>query len=231
MIDVLTLAVWDADSRRGISLKERLDMFTEREAAFYTGDWSGIPCHDACFLSFDACGEPVMRVAQSVRQSGEAVFILLVSDRRSDLTPLFRPKIRPSGVLFRPLQNAQIREMLGEISDEMERLARTESDDAFVLKSEGASRRIPFRDILFFEASNKKVVLHTLGQEIAYYDSIDNLAAVLPPYFVRCHRSYIANARKIEELRGPEMDLKLTGGTRIPFSRSQRDAVKQAMKE
>ena len=230
MLSTLTHTVWDTDLRRGASLKERLDMFSEHETKLYTGDWKGTPCQDTCFLSFDACDEPVLHVARSVRRAGENVFLLLVADKSGDLTALFRPGIRPGGVLFRPVQNTHLRELLEEIDEEMERLAKSETDDMFLLKSEGTSRRIPFRDILFFEASNKKVTLRTPGQEISYYDSIDNLTSVLPPYFVRCHRSFIVNIRKIEELRGPEMELKLTGGLRIPFSRSQSETIRQAVK-
>ena len=230
MITELYLTVWDSDPRRGSSLKERLDMFTENETALFSGEWEGLPCNDACFLSFDACGEPVLSIAQSVRRAGETVFILLVSDRNCDLTAMFRPKIRPSGVLFRPVENIHLREMLDEIVEEMDRLIQTETDDVFIFKSEGASRRVPFREILFFEASNKKVVVHTAGQEIGYYESIENLASTLPPYFIRCHRSFLVNTRKIEELRGADMELKLTGGVRIPISRSQRETVEQAIR-
>ena len=229
MFNTLTLAVWDNDRRRGSSLKERLDMFTERETALFSGEWAGTPRHDACFLSFDDCGEPVMRVAQSARRVGETVFLMLVSDRGKDLTSMFRPRIRPSGVLFRPVQNANLRELLYEISEEMDRLAQSGSDDVFILKTEGASHRIPFRDILFFEASNKKVLLHTAGQEIGYYDSIDNLSSVLPEYFIRCHRSFVVNTHRIEELRLADMELRLTGGVRVPFSRSQREAVRDTL--
>ena len=229
MIAALTFTIWDTDSRRGASLKERLDMFTERENMLFSGEWTGTPCNDVCFLSFDDCSSPVMNVAQSVRRNEETVFILLISDRDCELTTLFRPKIRPSGVIFRPVKNAHLREMLDEIVDEIDRLSQIATDDVFILKSDGISRRIPFRDILFFEANNKKVILHTAGQEISYYTSIDNLTGVLPPHFIRCHRGFLVNIHKIEELRGADMELTLTGGVRIPFSRSQRETVEQAM--
>jgi len=185
--------------------------------------------HDVVFLSFDECREPVLHIAGKVRQSGEMTFILLVSDRMYDLTPLFRPKIRPSGVLFRPVQNIQIREMLDEIASELDRITTGNPEDMFVFKAEGATRRLPFRDILFFEASVKKVLIHTKGQEIGYYDSIENLADSLPPHFIRCHRSFIVNKHMVKELRGAEMELGLINGERVPFSRSYRNSVKQAV--
>lgn len=230
-MESIDLALWDPNARRAVALKDRLDMFAGDAGAFMIPEAPKAPlrAYDAVFLSFDECDEPVLRVARSVRQSGELTFILLVNDRGRDLSPLFRPKIRPGGVLFRPLQNTQIREILEEIADELDRLAQNESGDLFIFKTEGATRRIPFRDILFFEASVKKVLIRTRGQEIGYYDSLEGLSASLPPYFIRCHRSFIVNTRMVKELRGADMELGLKSGERVPFSRSFRSAVKQAV--
>jgi len=232
MIHKLDMAVWDINSQRGVTFKEQLDMFTAegREVKLYALDIKDAPLHDVFFLSFDECSEPVLKTAKTVRSAGETTFILIVSDRSRDVTPCFRPKIRPCGVLFRPVQNRQIKEMLTEIAEETERLTDGGGDDAFVFKSEGASHRVSFRDILFFEASNKKIRLRTAGQEICYYDSMEKLCSVLPPYFIRCHRGFVVNTHKIVELRGADMELKLTGGSRIPFSRSCREAVSLAIR-
>ena len=227
----IDLALWDTNIRRATAFKDRLDMFAGDTGTTLLPELPKAPMRafDAVFLSFDECNEPVLRVAGTVRQSGEMTFILLVSDKINDLSPLFRPKIRPSGVLFRPVQNTQIRDMLDEIASELDRLSERNPEDLFVFKAEGALRRIPFRDILFFEASVKKVLIHTKGQEIGFYDSIENLTASLPPYFIRCHRSFIVNTQMVKELRGAEMELGLKSGESIPFSRSYRSAVKQAV--
>jgi DNA-binding LytR/AlgR family response regulator len=225
----IDLALWDTNTRRAISLKDRLDMFAGDFGTTMIPTVPTVPMrqHDAVFLSFDECDEPVIRVARAVRRTSEITFILLVNDRTQDISPLFRPKIRPSGVIFRPVQNTQIREMLDEITSELDRLMKYETEDLFIFKAEGKVRRIPFRNILFFEASYKKVLIHTNGQEIAYYDSIENLTASLPQHFMRCHRSYIVNTQMIKELYGAEKELKLIGGQRIPFSRSYSSTVKQ----
>lgn len=227
----LDIALWDLNARRAIALKDRLDMFAGDAGATLMPAVLKDPVqtHDAVFLSFDECGEPVIRTARNVRESGDMTFILLVNDRAQDLSPLFRPKIRPSGVLFRPVQNSDIREFLTEISNELSRLTHIRESDLFVFKAEGVTRRVPFTDILFFEASSKKVVIHTRGQEIAYYDSIENLSASLPDNFVRCHRSFVVNIHKVKEMRGAEMELRLTSGARVPFSRSCRETVRQAV--
>lgn len=229
MINSLSYAVWDTDERRGLSLKERVEMFSERETTLYLGDLEELARYDVFFLSFSDSGEPVLNMARNVRKTGEDVYMLLVSEPKCDVSKFFRPSIRPGGVLFRPLQNTHLREMLHEVVSEMKRLTQGDDISAFVFKSEGVSYRIPFRDILFFEANNKKVQIHTPGQELGYYDSLENLAASLPDNFVRCHRSYMVNIQKVEEFRSCEMELKLTGGYRIPLSRSQKNTIKSAL--
>ena len=229
MLETLSIAVWDTDKRRGQSLKERVEMFSEREAVVYCGDPAINDHHDVFFLSFNEYGEPIIKTARSVRLTGEDVFLLLVCERGGDVTPFFRPLIRPNGVLFHPVQNTALRDVFYEIQAEVERLSQAGEIAAFVFKSEGVSYRLPFRDILFFEANNKKINIHTIGQEISYYDSIENLASMLPSSFVRCHRGYLVNTMQIEEMRSADMELRLAGGYRIPLSRSFKDSIKEAL--
>jgi DNA-binding LytR/AlgR family response regulator len=227
-----TLALWDEKPDRATVLKELLDMFASdnKETVLLPMEPElPIEHNDVVFLSFDKCGEPILRVARTVRQSSDITFLVLVAGRNCDFTPFFRPKIRPGGILFRPVETSRVRDLLEEVAEELDISANDGNDDVFILKTEGVTRRILFKDILFFEAVSKKIVLHTTGQEICYYDSIDKLSDSLPSYFVRCHRSYIANVRKIDEMSGKDMELSLIGGYRVPYSRSRRDAVKQAI--
>jgi len=224
----LDIALWDSNARRSISLKDRLDMFAGDSGVTLipTVQKTFIRTHDVVFLSFDECGEPVLQIARAVRKSGELTYILLINDRSCDISPLIRPKIRPGGVLFRPVQNYEIREMLDDVTSELDRIAHEKESDFFIFRAEGTTRRVLFSSILFFEASNKKVFIHTGGQEIGYYGSIESLITSLPTFFIRCHRSFIVNSQKVKEFRNTEMELVLSGGEILPFSRSYRNAIR-----
>ena len=227
-----SLALWDDNRKRAAVLKEQLDMFAseDKETALLPVMLKPpVEHHDVVFLSFDECGEPVLSAARAVRVSSDLSYLMLIGGKNCDFSPCFRPKIRPSGILFRPVQTHMLRELLEEVTDEMSRLAQSESDDVFIIKSEGVTYRILYKNILFFEAGNKLVTMHTAGQAIHYYDSMDNLTVVLPTYFIRCHRGYIVNTRKIEEMRTAEMELRLAGGYRVPFSRSRRSEISQVL--
>lgn len=232
MDNVYTLALWDTNPRRAASIKDKLDMFApeDKETALLPNSPEPpFATHDIVFLSFDECSPLVLSVARTVRQLSESTFILLISDKRSDLSQVFRPSIRPSGVLFHPVGNAQIRDMLGEVAIELERLTSSNDDDAFIFKIEGVLRRIALGDILFFEARNKKISIRTVSQELSYYDTFESLISRVPQYFVRCHRSYLVNSRKIKALHPLSNDIELSSGDWIPCSRSCQKAVKEAI--
>jgi DNA-binding LytR/AlgR family response regulator len=230
----MELAVIDSNSRRAEILAETLELFASDNSEVGVLPYPPLQAHvqpyDIVFLSFDECGELTVQVARVVRSAGEEKYLLLVSERRCDISPCLRPSIRPSGVLFRPLQTARVREMLNEITIENERLSELEREDTFVIKSNGTSYRLPVEDILFFEAREKKIFVKLLGRELGFYGSIEqlsaNLEAKIPGQFVRCHRSFLINVSKVKAVQSADMLITLADGSRLPVSRSYRDVLK-----
>jgi DNA-binding LytR/AlgR family response regulator len=233
-IEALLKAIWDCDKARGYNFKQNLDMFGGLETALY-GEWPGAAriggsqnC-DVFFLSFDNCNERVVALAKFLRQQSIVEFLVLVCGRGVNFIPLLRPSIRPGGVLFHPVTTRSLRETLTEVVSEIERLNTTE--EMFNFNANGTIYRISCANLLFFEAINKKIQIHTTGQQIDYYDSIDHLEKSLPSFFVRCHRSFIVNVKKVREFHKAEMELRLNGDCRVPVSRSFKDAVVAALTE
>lgn len=62
--------------------------------------------------------------------------------------------------------------------------------------------------------------------------SLAGLAAVLPPDFVRCHRSYLVNLRHVRTVHagsGSRYWLVLAGGAELPVGRSYIAALRQEL--
>ena len=65
----------------------------------------------------------------------------------------------------------------------------------------GEERRyFHYTQILYLEAREKKLILHSGQEELSFYGSLREMEKVLPEYFVRCHRSYIVNFMHISRL-------------------------------
>ncbi len=87
----------------------------------------------------------------------------------------------------------------------------------------------PYDKILFFEANNKKINLRAGNEEYDFYDSIENISHTLPDYFVRCHRAYLVNAKKIRKVKLSDGLIEMGNGVIVPLSRTYKQNVKEWM--
>jgi two-component system response regulator LytT len=154
------------------------------------------------------------------------ITVLLLEDSQS-LNEFALPTVCPNSVLLVPIDPTlflQTIEQCYEISSQW----KNQSDvSGFQLKHYGESLNITYEDIYFFEGFGKKIALKTRSQEIQFYSTFDELMLRLPTYFIRCHKGFVVNSRKIYSVQLSEMKLKLSDQSEIPFSRSYRDSVRK----
>lgn len=92
---------------------------------------------------------------------------------------------------------------------------------------------VPVDRILWIEAANKYVVVHTVGQSHIARQTIQNLEAVLDPkLFVRIHRSILvrkAAVRGLHPLFHGDYIVKLNNGVELRLSRNFRESFFRQM--
>lgn len=84
--------------------------------------------------------------------------------------------------------------------------------------------RIEFNDILFIDSIKDYVRIHTANDTIITKDKISSFVQKLPSYFLRVHRSYIINTRKIASLTAK--DVVLLDDIEIPIGASYKEIIK-----
>ena len=96
-------------------------------------------------------------------------------------------------------------------------------EDSFYIKSDNKLVRIRFDEILFVEALQNYVVVHTHDKKYITYLTFRSVEEYLPEQrFIRTHKSYLVAADKVTSIEANEL---LVGGHRIPISRNEKDAV------
>ncbi len=88
--------------------------------------------------------------------------------------------------------------------------------------------RVPYGQISYFEAREKKIFVRAGRREFGFYDTMDHLCEVLPEEFIRCHRSFIINRNKIEKVVLSQSTVVMEEGLMVPISRSYRTRMRQA---
>ena len=151
----------------------------------------------------------------------------------ADISPLVyvRPNIMAAGLLLRPLKKSQVTGMLCAVIDMAEMKVREQlfNNEVFVFSTREGTIRVPYSQILYFEARNKKIVLCTSRSEMDFYSTLESITQKVPKYFLRCHKGFIVNKHLVNRIDLSANMLHLIGGFQVPISRSYREAAKEAL--
>ncbi len=88
--------------------------------------------------------------------------------------------------------------------------------------------KVLFQDILYVESIKDYVRIHTTDQWITTKDKISEFEQKLPDYFLRIHRSFIVNKRKLTAFTAHDVEI---GETEIPIGISYKKRVFEVLKK
>lgn len=95
--------------------------------------------------------------------------------------------------------------------------------DHFFIKSDNKLVKILFDDILFVEALQNYVVIHTTAKKYITYLTFHAVQDYLPSHlFLKTHKSYIISMAKVDSIEGADIRI---GTNQIPVSRNLKDEV------
>lgn len=96
----------------------------------------------------------------------------------------------------------------------------------FVKTGEG-QERVDFSELLYCEATGNYVTFQLPTQKILSRMTLSETEKLLPSYFIRTHRSFLANKNQITKAERHQLHL---GGFRVPISSSYLDSVLEKIK-
>ncbi len=161
----------------------------------------------------------------TVRKKYRDTLLMLIAD--STLSPMeyVKPDILAASLILRPYSQEDLRGKLKDLICEY--LSRMQDgEDAFIVETREGKTRIPYEQIYYLEARDKKIYVRLRDRELSFYDTIEELEEKLPKEFARCHRSFIVNRRYIEKIMLSQSEIGLTHGISVPLSRSYKPYFK-----
>ena len=177
----------------------------------------------------DITDEFGLQVAKDLRARFPNVEIMIISDPTISPLLYLTPNVRAASLLLKPLEYDMIENGVRELFDSWEP-KQNENEEVLSFEDEEGYRRIPYSQILYFEAWNRKVYARLQSKEYCINVSLDALEEVLPEQFKRCHRSYIVNTFNVTKVWYSKNSILLKNDVEIPLSRSCKTVMKEAMK-
>ena len=178
-------------------------------------------------LMYDVTPRNAIESLLGIRKNYREVLLMVIADLETSPMEYMKPGIMASSLLLRPWTKAQAYEVLKEFFQAyMEKCCQTDDKSMFVIESKEGKLHIPYEQIYFFEAREKKIFVCTGKEEYGFYHTIDKLAEELPAQFLRCHRGFIVNQYKIRKVVLSQNIIYLTDGYDVPLSRSYKPVLK-----
>jgi two-component system response regulator LytT len=94
----------------------------------------------------------------------------------------------------------------------------------FTIRSNRQTSRVSFEELLYIESLADYIQIHRIqGSPITSKEKISHMETVLPDHFIRIHRSFIVNSRKVSNYTREHVEI---GGKELPISRTyKKDAI------
>jgi two-component system LytT family response regulator len=168
--------------------------------------------------------------ARQLRNLGLETRIIFVTAHREYAVEAF--ELEAYDYLLKPFSESRIESLLNKLNG-LEQQDVSYPEKLTLWKSE-KMRVVPVSDLCYIEVREREVHIYTKEESFVLVSSISNFQKKLDPKkFFRCHRSFVVNLDKIEEIIpwfNHTYHLKLKDiGTPIPVSRHYLSEFKQIM--
>ncbi len=180
----------------------------------------------------DVTMQGALEAARLLRRQFAKIEILVIADVSVSPVQYMHPSIRASALLLRP-ESMVWEDTMRDFYEQLPAVREQQESQRNVLwiKNREGTFRIPFEQIYYLEAREKKVFVRTRQEEFGVGETMERLAEQLPENFVRCHRSFVVNEEHITQIRLSESLLYLGKELFVPISRTYKERFKGHVNE
>lgn len=175
----------------------------------------------------DVTSSQALEIARMIRRDFSQAEILVIADISVSPMRYMHPSIRASALLLRPIERGWENALRDFYEVLLTKNCKEQKKDVLWIENRDDTFRIPFAQIYYLEAREKKIFIRTKLEEFGVNGTIERFTEQLPENFVRCHRSFIVNMEYITQIKLSENILYLGNRLFVPVSRSYRGIFKR----
>lgn len=182
--------------------------------------------NDMDVVYMDVTRENAIEATEQMRRENRQAVLMIIADETVSPMEYLKPSVQAASLLLRPFKEQQAKDVVEKTWDWYGEKVSTE-DEFLSLEIAHDKITIPYGRILYFESSNKKIYVNLQNEKYCISDTLERLEKYLPDYFIRSHRSYIVNKRKIRDIFLSKGEIVLEHEVFVPISRSYKPVIKE----
>lgn len=151
---------------------------------------------DIIFLDIQMDGTNGIETAKILRERNEEAILIFITGIREYVFEAF--DVAAFHYLLKPIEEQKFQQVFRRATEELEKRGNRQRD-LLIIHTKRRKFTIGKDSIYYIESRGKKVAIHTKGEPIEAYASMQGLAGQLGAGFYRCHRSYLVNMAHVAE--------------------------------
>ncbi|MGN0555327.1 MAG: LytR/AlgR family response regulator transcription factor [Candidatus Fimenecus sp.] len=173
------------------------------------------------FLDIKMQGLNGISAAKQLREYDENALIVFITSSAEYVFRGYEVKA------FRYILKTELQHAFRKVLEECVAELAAAPQKMFTFHADTRDITVYLADILYFESSRRQITVHLKNEEYTFYGKLDALEKDLADRdFVRCHQSFLVNAKQIKSVQSDALTLR--SGEALPVSRSRREAVRKA---
>ncbi len=148
------------------------------------------------FLDIQMPGKNGMETARQFRRNHKDTVLIFVTAAEEYVFQAF--DVGAFHYLVKPFSDEKFAEVLGRAKELADKGAKVKGQSRSVLVSIGGThRKVYFKDIVYAEVFNRKIMIHTIDETIEYYGKLSDLEKLAGESYFRPHRAYLVNLQYV----------------------------------
>lgn len=170
-------------------------------------------------------------LAKRIREADCLAYIVFITGHFEYALQAF--KVKAFDFLTKPVVFEVLEQCLLRIDNDYKSILNQGGyDDKFIqIKAESCIFNVKLKDIIYIAKSGFKVNIYTANDQISCYDSLERFSSILNDQsFIRCHKSFIANASYISKIDFKSKELHFNTGHKCYIGDKYKDYLRSETK-
>ena len=182
-------------------------------------------------LLCDVTAEGAIMQLRLAKQQHPQALVVPIADMTIMPTAYVQPDIMPYALFWRPLTEQTGKHTVIDVLSHIYAEKKPKTEAFFKVETRQKTHYIPYHEIYYFEAREKKIFLRIKQGEICFYNTLSRLEKQLSGHFLRCHKGYLVNCVHILSINWSQQMIELDGQIQLPLSKSYKGNFKERFYE
>lgn len=233
--EAMQIAICDDEKEIRDMLAEKIQrIYPQAVLSFYQSGGELLLSHcqpDILLLDIQMSGKDGMETAKEFRRNHKHTILIFVTALEDYVFQAF--DVGAFHYLVKPFDDTKFEEVLRNAAGRLEDRKNKEFENTkeganLIITTGGKHVAVNLEDIVYAEVFDRKVILHTINEDIEYYGKMKELAAKTGDDFYRPHRAYLVNFNYIRKYNATTIYLEK--GQALMAKQNYREFVKQYLR-